>query len=179
MVPGHCRSHEYVGNAFKYGVKYRVVRRPLTYYCCPALILLPYLTTICSVRLDIDTFAHDDHGGYVQFSTNMTQIRLWYRSRRLIFINIRPLVVLPPHYLSYDCSYIPMYEIYSWKWFIYDRNIAVIILCTGSTFGNIYSKYAIVYCGYRFSFDYVCSSAIVYMCDLGVKTFIKNGQVFV
>ena len=39
--------------------------------------------------------------------------------------------------------------------------IAVIILCIGSTFGNIYSKYAIVYCGYHFSFDYVCSSAIM------------------
>ena len=43
--------------------------------------------------------------------------------------------------------------------------IAVIILCIGSTFGNIYSKYATVYCGYHFSFDYVCSSAIMYMCD--------------
>ena len=179
MVPGHCRWHEYVGNAFKYGVKYRVVRRPLTYYYCPALILLPYLTTICSVHLDIDTFAHNDHGGYVQFSTNLTQKRLWYRSRRLIFINIRPLVVHPPYYLSYDCSYIPMYEIYSWKRFIHYRKIAVIILCIRSTFGNIYSKYAIVYCGYRFSFDYVCSSAIMYMCDFGVKTTIKNCQVFV
>ena len=98
--------------------------------------------------------------------------RLWYRSRSLIFINIRPLVVHPPYYLSSDCSYIPMYEIYSWKRFIYDRKIAVIILCIGSTFGNIYSKYAIVYCGYRFSFNYVCSSAIVYMCDFGVKTSI-------
>ena len=103
MVPGHCRSHEYVGNAFKYGVKYRVVRRPLTYYYCPALILLPYLTTICSVHFEIDTFAHNNHGGFVQFSTNLTQKRLWYRSRRLIFINIRPPVVHPPHYLNYDC----------------------------------------------------------------------------
>ena len=155
------------------GVKYRVVRRPLTYYYCPALILLPYLTTICSVHLEIDTFAHNDHDGYVQFSTNLTQKRFWYRSRRLIFINIRPLLVHPPYYLSYDCSYIPMYEIYSWKRFINDRKIAVIILCIGSTFGNIYSKYVIVYCGYHFSFDYVCSSAIVYMCDVGVKTSIK------
>ena len=43
--------------------------------------------------------------------------------------------------------------------------IAIIILCIGSTFGDIYSKYAIVYCGNHFSFDYVCSSAIMYMCD--------------
>ena len=43
--------------------------------------------------------------------------------------------------------------------------IAVTILCIGSTFGNIYSKYAIVYCGYHFSFDYVCSSAIMYIRD--------------
>ena len=85
MVPGHCRSHEYVGNAFKYSVKYRVARRPLTYYYCPALILLPHLTTICSVHFEIDTFAHNDHGGYVQFSTNLTQERLWYRCRMLIF----------------------------------------------------------------------------------------------
>ena len=43
--------------------------------------------------------------------------------------------------------------------------IAVISPCIGSRFGNIYSRYAIVYCGYHFSFDYVCSSAIMYMCD--------------
>ena len=43
--------------------------------------------------------------------------------------------------------------------------ISVIILCIRSTFGNIYSKYAIVYCGNHFSFDYVCSSSIMYMCD--------------
>ena len=178
MVPGHCGSHEYVGNAFKYGVKYRVVRRPLTYYYCPALILLPYLTTICSVHFEIDTFAHNDHGGYVQFSTNLTQKRLCYRSRRLIFINIRPLVVHPPYsklrlFLHSHVWNIFLEEVNLWS------KIAVIILCIGSSFGNIYSKYAIVYCGYRFSFDYVCSSAIVYMCDFGVKTSIKNGQVFV
>ena len=43
--------------------------------------------------------------------------------------------------------------------------IAIIILCIGSTFGNIYSKYEIDFWGYHFSFDYVCSSAIMYMCD--------------
>ena len=72
----------YVGDAFKYGVKYRGVRRPLTY--CPALILLPYLTTICSAHFEIDTFAHNDHDGYVQFSTNLTQKKKAFVSKRQV-----------------------------------------------------------------------------------------------
>ena len=129
---------------------------------------------ICSVHFETDTFPHNDHDGYVQFSTNLTQKRLLYQSGRLIFINIRPPVVHPPYYLSYDCSYIPMYEIYSWKRFINDRKISVTILCIGSTFGNIYSKYAIVYCGYHFSFDYVCSSAIMHMCDFWCQNIYQK-----
>ena len=44
----------------------------------PRVILLPYLTTNCSVHFEIDTFTHNDHDGYVQFSTNLTQKRLLY-----------------------------------------------------------------------------------------------------
>ena len=44
----------------------------------------------------------------------------------------------------------------------------------GSTFGNIYSKYEIVYWGYHFSFDYVCSSAIMYMCDFWCQNIYQK-----
>ena len=39
----------------------------------PRVILLPYLTTNGSVCVETDTFTHNDHDGYVQFSTNLTR----------------------------------------------------------------------------------------------------------
>ena len=130
----------------KYGVKYRGVRRRAYY---PALILLPYLTTNCSVHFEIDTFTHNDHDGYVQFSTNLIQKTRSYQYGISIFINLRPAVVHLPHSPSYDSFNIPMNEIYSWKMVVYDRKVAAIILYIGSTLGNICSKYTIVYCGYH------------------------------
>ena len=58
-------------------------------------------------------------------------------------------MVHSPYSPSYDSSNIPIYEIYSWKMVINDRKIAAIILYIGSTLGNMYSKYVIVYCGYH------------------------------
>ena len=58
-------------------------------------------------------------------------------------------MVHSPYSPSFESPNIPMYEIYSWKMVIYDRKISDIILYIGSTLGNIYRKYAIVYCGYR------------------------------
>ena len=60
---------------------YRRVRRPRAY--CPALILLSYLTTNCSLHFEIDTFTHNDHDGYIQFSTNLNQKRLSYQNGSL------------------------------------------------------------------------------------------------
>ena len=80
-----------MGNVVIYGVKYHGVRRPRAYY--PALILLPYLTTNCSVYFEIDAFTHYEHDGYVEFSANLTQKRLSYQNGGLIFINsLRPSV---------------------------------------------------------------------------------------
>ena len=106
-------------NVLKYGVKYLGVRRPRAY--CPALILLPYLITNCSVQFRIDIFTHNDHDRYVHFSTNSTQKRISYQNGRLIFVNLRPPVVYSPYSPSYYSSNIPMYEIYSWKMVFYDR----------------------------------------------------------
>ena len=50
-----------------------------------------------------------------------------------------------PYSPSFESPNIPMYEIYSWKMVIYDRKISHIILYIGSTLGNIYRKYAIVW----------------------------------
>ena len=44
---------------------------------------------------------------------------------------------------------IPMYEIHTWKMVIYDKKTATFNLYIGSTLGNIYSNYAVVYCRYR------------------------------
>ena len=97
----------------------------------------------------IDTFTHNDHDGYVQFSTYLTQKRLSYQNARLIFINLRPPVVNSPYSPRYDPSNIPIYEIYSWKMVTNDRKITATILYIGSTLGNIYKTYAIVYCWYH------------------------------
>ena len=70
--------------------RYCGVRRPRGY--CPALILLPYLTTCRNAHFEIDTFTHNHHDGYVQFSTNLIQKRLSYQNDRLFFINLRPSV---------------------------------------------------------------------------------------
>ena len=110
----------------------------------PSVILLQYPTTNCSVHFEVGTFALNDHDGYVQFSTNLTLKRLSYQNCRSMCINLRPPVV----HSRYCSSNISMYEICSWQMVIHDRKI-IIILYIGSTLGNIYSKYATVYCGYR------------------------------
>ena len=101
----------------------------------------------------------------------------------IFFINLRPPVVYWPYSPSYDSSNFPIYEICSWKMAIDDLKIAAIILYIGSPLGNIYSKYAIVYCEYNLHFIiYICWLAILCMCDLGgqtCNTFIKHGQIFV
>ena len=130
---------ESAGNILKYGVKYRRVRRPRAH--CPALILLPYLATNCIYTLKLTHLL-------IMITMGMLS-SLRIRLRKGYFINLRPPVVHPPYYLSYDSFSIPMYEIYSWKRVIYDRKISAIILCIGRTLDNIYSKYAIVYCGYH------------------------------
>ena len=82
---------------------------------------------------------------------NLTQKRLSCQNGRLIFIDLssRPPVVHSPYSPSYDSSNIPIYENYSWNIVINDRKIAAVILYIRNTSGNIYSKYAIVYCGYH------------------------------
>ena len=82
----------------------------------------------------------------------------------IFFINLRPPVVYWPYSPSYDSSNFPIYEICSWKMAIDDLKIAAIILYIGSPLGNIYSKYAIVYCEYNLHFIiYMLVSDIVHV----------------
>ena len=135
---------ESVGNVLKYGVKYHGVRRTRAYF--PALF---YCHTSQQTAVYTLKLTHNDHDGYVQFFTNLTQKRLSYQNGRSICINLRPPVVHSLYSPSYDSSNTPMYEIDSWKMVIYDRKIAAIFTYIERTLGNIYCKYAIVYCGYR------------------------------
>ena len=73
---------------FKYGVKNRGVRRPRAYY--PALyMLLPYVTTNCSVHFKFDIFTYNGHNRDVDFSMNLTEKRISYQNCGFIFINLR------------------------------------------------------------------------------------------
>ena len=131
IIPGIC------GQCFEI--------RPRAY--CPALFYYhTSLQTAVHVHFEIDTFTHNDHNGYVQISTNLTQKRLPYQCGTLIFINLRSPVVHSPYSPSYDPSNTPMHGIYTWKMVIYDRKIAAIILYIGSMLGNVYNKYPIIYC---------------------------------
>ena len=162
-----------MGNVLKHGVKNRGVRRATG--ALSHVILLSYLTTNCGVHFGIDTFTHNDHDGYVQFSMNLTQKRLWYQNGSLIFINLRPPVVHSPYSPRYDSSNIPMFKIYSWKMVIYDRKIAAIILYIESTLGSIYSKYA-MFLWISLAFDYIRWLAMLYIRDFWCQTcntFIK------
>ena len=100
-------------------------------------ILLPYLTTNCSVYFEIDIFTHNDHGGCVQFSTDLTQKKLPYQISRLIFINILPPVVHSPY--SYKLWLFQ--NSYVWNLFLEDGHLwsqkTAIILYIGRTLGNI------------------------------------------
>ena len=110
IIPGKKSA----GDLLKYGVRYRGVRRTRAY--CPALILMSYLTPNCSLHFDMDTFTYNEHNGFVQFSTNLTQKRLSYQNSSLISINRRPPVVHSPYSSSYDSSNIPIY----WNLFLED-----------------------------------------------------------
>ena len=158
-------------------------------------MLLPYVTTNCSVHFKFDIFTCNGHTRNVNFSINLTEKRLsysgvrWHNSQNswpVIFINLRLPVMHLTYSPGYDTSNIPMYIICSWMMANNDWKIAAIILFLGSTLGNIYSKYARVYLWISFALDCmlvsVTYSVISYMCNCGVKhgmRFTKNGQIFV
>ena len=60
-------------------------------------IIMLYLTTNCSVRFEIDTFTHNDHNGYDNFFTNLTEKRLSYQNGKFISLTF---TIFPSLWLS-------------------------------------------------------------------------------
>ena len=136
----------------------------------PRVMLLPHFTANCNVHFKLDTFFHNDHNGYVHLSTNLTEKMFSHKNDRLIFINLRLPVLYSPYSPADDSSNILMYKIYSWKAAIYDWKITAIIIYIGSTLGNIYRKYAIVYYGYHLHLiAYICWLTIMFMINFWCK----------
>ena len=122
----------------------------------PRVMLLPYVTTNCSVNFKFDIFTSNGHNRNVKLSMNLAEKRLSYQNCRFIFINLRLLVVYLTYSPGYDTSNIPMYIICSWMMANNGWKIADIILFLGSTLGNIHSKYAIVYLWISFALVCIC-----------------------
>ena len=93
----------------------------------------------------IDTFTHNDHNGYVQFSTNLTEKRLSYQNGMLFFYQPS---TSSGTFAIFQHSYVV------WNLFLEDGNlcskIAAIILYIRSTLGSIFSKWHLtLYAGER------------------------------
>ena len=137
-------------------------------------MLLPYVTTNCNVHFKSYIFTYNGHDRNVDFSMNLTEKRISYQNCRSIFINLRLQVVYLTYSPVYDTSNIPMYIICSWmmanndwKKSSYDfsswkhvrkysqqicNSLFVDIICIG-----LYMLVSVTY------------SAIIYMCNYGVK----------
>ena len=122
----------------------------------PRVMLLPYVTTNCSVHFKFDISTYNGHNRNVNFSMYLTEKRLSYQNCRFIFINLRLLVVYLTYSPGYDTSNIPMYIICSCIMAKNDWKITDMILFLGSTLGNIHSKCAIVYLWISFALDCIC-----------------------
>ena len=93
----------------------------------PHVMLLPYVTTNCSVHFKFDIFSYNGHNRNINFSMYLTAKRLSYQNCRFIFINLRLLVVYLTYCLGYDTSNIHMYIICSWMMANNDWKITDII----------------------------------------------------
>ena len=104
---------------------------------------------------------------------NLTAKRLSYQNCRFIFINLRLLLVYLTYSPGYDTSNIPMYIICSWMMANNDRKIRYNFI-----FWKHVRKYSQQICNSLFV-DIICFglymlvsvtySAIIYMCNCGVK----------
>ena len=141
-------------------------------------MLLPYVTTNCSVHFKLDIFTYNGHNRNVNSSMYLTEKRLSYQNCRFIFINLRFLVVYLTYCPGYDTSKIPMYIICSWMVTKYDWKIRDIILFLGSTLGNIHSKCAIVYLWISFALDCICWLATLSQRKFTFAIVVWNMECF-
>ena len=77
-------------------------------------VILPCVTTNCSVHFKFGIFTYNGLNRTVNLSMNSTEKMLSYQNCRFVFINLRLSVVYLTYSSGYDTSNIPMHTICSW-----------------------------------------------------------------